>query len=147
MEGFSPPGDLMRTRLVLATALAVAACALAAGCGDERDMETSTAGGGADTFGPHVETISPSSPAELGPEDPIRVTFSEAVDPATVTEQSLTLSVGTGAFRTIQGDVVTIRPDGSWPAGTTITVVVTSAVRDLAGNAADPWSAAVATHP
>lgn len=130
----------MRVRGSLA--LLLVSGALLTACGDERDTSPDTA----DLAGPHVETISPSAPTTLGPTGAIAVTFSEPVDPASVTDQSVTVG-GLAATRSVQGAVVTLRPAASWPPGASLTVAVTSSVRDLAGNAAAPWSAAVTTAP
>jgi Bacterial Ig-like domain len=125
----------MRVRFPLVLA---ASAVLVVACGDDREGDSTAP---ADSTAPHVESVSPSG--GLRATDVITVTFDEAVDAASVTPDSV--SVGAiQASRTVAGSVVILAPaGGAWPSVPSITVVVTSAVRDLAGNAAGPWSAVV----
>ncbi|MDQ2751071.1 MAG: Ig-like domain-containing protein [Actinomycetota bacterium] len=81
----------------------------------------------------------------------VTATFSEAVQPATVTGTSVTLRVGTLATGALvpavvtynaTTRVVTLNPNANLALGTTYTVRLTNAIRDLAGNplAAVTWS-------
>ena len=64
------------------------------------------------------------------------VTFSEAVDPATVTAATLTLTGPSGAVtvtRSVEGRVVYLVPAAPLAVGTTYYVYVYGGVTDLAG--------------
>jgi hypothetical protein len=79
---------------------------------------------------------------------PLTVTFGEPLDPASVTTSSVTVTAGgmpvPGAL-TCGGAVVTFAPAGGWVPGQRYAVAVTAVVRDVAGNAAIPFSFEIAT--
>jgi methionine-rich copper-binding protein CopC len=103
-----------------------------------------TTGAGVDTVAPHVVTVTPSDGASnIGQNVSVILTLSKSVNPATVLGGSNgTVGVldGSGVplstSVTISADnqTVTLRPSSLVP-GTVATVVATSGVKDLAGNA------------
>jgi hypothetical protein len=108
---------------------------------------TFTTGPAQDITPPAVASTSPVGGAMGVPiASPITATFSEAIDPATITSASFTLGkVGTRIAGTVllSGKTATFTPLASLDYNTTFTATVTTAVRDLAGNnlpASFTWS-------
>ena len=68
----------------------------------------------------------------------IRILFSESIDPATITEQTITVIDGSGSEVArqliVDGNEVTINCQSSGGFGETLTARVSSEVKDLAGN-------------
>ncbi|GAB4224901.1 MAG: hypothetical protein Kow0062_27110 [Acidobacteriota bacterium] len=104
-----------------------------------------TSSGPGDQTPPAVAGTSPAAGAvDVAPSVRPTVTFSEAVDPATVTPQTVQLLDAKGAvvpqaagWPTTSGAVVTIRPQSALADGASYRIFVrggTSGVRDLAGN-------------
>jgi hypothetical protein len=93
-----------------------------------------------DTTPPRVQGIVPAGGAvdvPLGAA--IEVTFTEAVDPATITAQSFRASIGgtpvAGTRTMLRGDTaVRFTPDAPWPAETVVVVELTDAIADPYGN-------------
>ena len=117
-----------------------------AGCG----------GGGGGSSGPSPDTTAPTvsstTPANGATGVAVTATFSEAMDPATITTATFTLSGGgavTGAV-TYAGTTATFTPTASLAYSTPYTATITTGARDLAGNAlavnyvwtftASPWT-------
>jgi len=123
----------MRTRSVgillsLATVLGI----LATGCGRETINVL-------DTTAPYVTSTTPVQGASgVAANAPITATFSEAVQASTVSTSSFTVTSSAGAVTgavTLAGNVATFAPSTALAADTDYTATITTAVKDLAGNA------------
>ena len=113
--------------------MALLLAAFVAGCG------SSDGGSPADTTAPTVSSTVPADAATgIALNANITATFSEAMDPATITTATFTLKQGTtvvsGAV-TYVGTTATFNPTSNLAASTTYTATVTTGVKDLAGNA------------
>ena len=106
-----------------------------------------------DTTAPRVQTTSPAAGAAgVGLTVPIDVTFTEPVDPATVTPQSFRVSIGgspvAGTRQMINSNglarFVSTEP---LPTDTGVVVELTSAITDAAGNALADSDGAVLSAP
>ena len=103
---------------------------------------SSAAGGGAgkpDTIAPTILSVTPADMATGVPINAnVTTTFSEAMDPKTITAMSFELKQGAtpvpGAV-TYAGTVATMDPVANLAANTSFTATVTTAVTDKAGNA------------
>ena len=103
-----------------------------------------TGGGSTDTTAPTVTATAPAAGA-TGVDVAANVTgtFSEGMDPATVTSGTFTLASGTTPVAATvtygsSGKVATLNPDADLAAGTTYTATITAGangVKDVAGNA------------
>jgi len=90
----------------------------------------------ADTAPPLVISKSPVVSAALNSN--LSATFSEAMDPSTITASTFTLKQGTTAVSgavTYAGLTATFDPSGNLAASATYTATITTGVKDLAGNA------------
>ncbi len=99
-----------------------------------------TTGAAADTTAPTVSSTDPVDTAtNVVVNRNITATFSEAIDPATITAATFTLKQGTTPVSgtvTSTGSVATLDPTSDLAAGTTTyTATITTGVKDLAGNA------------
>ena len=65
----------------------------------------------------------------------ISVTFSEAIDPATVTDVTLTMNPSMACTRGCTNATATMTPSAALAYGTTYTVTATTGIKDQAGNA------------
>lgn len=100
-----------------------------------------------DTTPPSVASHTPADGASNVPaSDPIAVTFSEALDPATVNDQSVQLAA-TGSVALAKslslspdGRDLVVAPIASLDLPTTLTLHLGAGIRDLAGNALAPQS-------
>jgi len=101
-----------------------------------------------DRTAPTMETRPMPGGSNVALSDPIQVTFSEAVDPATVPDTAITLKdsggVSLGATSTLSADGMTLTVTG-WnrPSPGTITESLSGTIADRAGNALvvpGPWS-------
>ena len=112
-------------------------------------------GGGADTTPPTVSAVTPADGAtDVAPGTSVRATFSEAMDPATITSATFTLTPaggGTPVGATVSYDgasrTATLDPNADLATSTSYTARVTTGVKDVAGNAmaaAKTWSFATA---
>ncbi len=91
--------------------------------------------GGADVTPPTVISVVPSNGATgVTISDNVVLTFSENLNPATVTSSSVSI-VGVTSSVSYSTGVVTINPTSDLAYSTTYTVQVTTAVTDLSGNA------------
>lgn len=115
-------------RLRLAGRVLAAAGLLAAGCA----RPGAPPGGPPDTTSPEVASVSPESLAVDVPLDaPIRIVFTEKVDPTTL-EKAIWVTPG-GLSKPqihVSGETVTIRSRRPFPDSTTVGVLVTTGVRD-----------------
>jgi len=105
---------------------------------------TFTTAAAPDTTAPTVDTVSPLIGSTAALNTMVNASFSEAIDPATITTATFRLTgpgttpvPGTLAYIDVQGNRsnATFDPTGDLPANTTITGTITTGVRDLAGNA------------
>ncbi len=123
------------SRHLLEAAVALTAAAVLATCGDG----TGPGNGGGDTTAPSVTATNPTSgELDVAVTTTVTVTFSERVDPATVTLASFTLEAGAtpvGGAVTASGTTATFTPSTALARGTLYTATVTTAVTDTAGNA------------
>ncbi|WP_218043354.1 Ig-like domain-containing protein [Oryzomonas rubra] len=93
----------------------------------------------ADTTVPTVTSVTPANNATgVGRNATIALTFSESVNPSTVTSTSVQVfagatSIGTGSI-SFSADNRTVTFTPTAPAGSTITIVATSDIKDLSGN-------------
>jgi hypothetical protein len=94
-----------------------------------------------DTNPPKVLSIDPANNAvDVSITTPIAVTFSEAIEPATVTAQSFRVRINgatvPGSLSILSGNTVArFTPDGPLPTETVVTTEVTGAITDTFGNA------------
>lgn len=135
---FAPTGNLTTSTAYTATATTgfkdMADNAMAA-----NQTWAFTTGATADTTAP---TVSSSDPADTAigvvVNRNITATFSEAIDPATITASSFTLKQGAtpvSASVTSVGSVATLDPASNLTASTLYTATITTGAKDLAGNA------------
>ncbi len=120
---------------------AIALSSLVAACGGGgRDPILGT--GGATLIRPTVTAVSPAADARnvLVNTRAITASFSEAMDPASITTASFSLACPSGAAVSgtvtyaASGSVATFAPTGALPPGTTCVANISTAVRDLRGN-------------
>jgi hypothetical protein len=94
-----------------------------------------------DTTAPRVESIVPATGAvDVPTTSPISVTFTEAIDPSSITVASFRALVAgtpvTGTFTFLDGNrTVRLAPASPWPFETTVVTELTGAIRDTSGNA------------
>ncbi len=104
-----------------------------------------------DTTAPTVALITPVDGAtDIGTANPIVLTFSEALEPGTVNSNTFTLfangsRLSPSVSRSLDNRTVTLTT--TLPANSTIAVVATSAVQDLAGNALADFTSTFNTGP
>ena len=100
---------------------------------------TFTTGAAADTTAPTVTfTVPADGDTGVAINKKITATFSEAVDPFTITGTTFTLMQGATAVPgvvTYVGLIATFTPTGGLAANTTYTATITTGAEDLAGNA------------
>jgi Bacterial Ig-like domain len=92
-----------------------------------------------------TETLPTDGATDVDRNTSVSVTFSEPIDPSSVTESSflVTGSQPIQGTRSVNGSTVTFTPASTLAAATLHTVTITTEVRDLAGNglaAEDVWS-------
>lgn len=92
-----------------------------------------------DNTPPAISTVNPASNASsVALTSKITVTFSEAMNPATITSSTFNLKQGTTSIAgtvTYSGNMATFTPSVSLTGGTAYTATVTTGVKDAAGNA------------
>lgn len=97
-----------------------------------------TVTGAADTTPPTVSSTTPAANAtNVATNTTVRATFSEAIDPASVTNTSFFLSNGidnVAGTLSVTGSTATFTPAAALSDNTAYTATVTNAVKDLAGN-------------
>lgn len=98
-----------------------------------------TTGASSDTTAPTVSaTIPAASATSVNTTKPIVISFSEAIDPSTITDSSVSVKLGSSA---VSGNLsydpmnrtATLVPNYALTASSTYTISVTTAVKDLAG--------------
>ena len=101
-----------------------------------------TTGAAPDTTRPTVSSVSPTAGSTgVAFNSLVTASFSEAMDPLSVTVSSFTLAcpLGTAISGTVgyavSGNIATLTPNSNLPASTTCTATISTAVRDVAGNA------------
>ena len=103
-----------------------------------------------DTQAPTVVTVAPpEGTTDLGLLASFTVTFSEAMDQATLNAQTVTLDSGGVAlefYPSLSGETLVVRPDSLLPAEQALILALAGAT-DLAGNAIEPFTATVTTGP
>jgi hypothetical protein len=116
-----------------------------AACSSDDD---SNGTGPPDTQAPTVESITlPGSSTDVGLLATMTVTFSEAMNAATLSAQTVTLDPGEVAlelYPSPSAETLVIRPDSLLPASQTLTLAITGA-EDLAGNAIEPFTTTMTT--
>lgn len=92
-----------------------------------------------DTTVPAISATSPQSAAtNVGRNNTVSITFSEAMDPATINASTFTLKKGTTAVAgevTYSGMVASFNPTNTLDASAIYTASITTGAKDLAGNA------------
>ncbi|MDD5224146.1 MAG: Ig-like domain-containing protein [bacterium] len=134
---FTPAGNLAAGTLYTAT-ISTGAKDLAGNALASAYVWSFTTGTTPDTTPPTVAIV---DPANLAPDVPINTkiaaTFSEAMDPLTLTA-ALTVKQGTTPVSgtvTYAGTIATFSPAGNLAAGTLYTATIATGAKDLAGNA------------
>ena len=122
----------------------IAACILAA-CGSSNNITGNGDTGGRDSTPPTVQTVSPAAGAtDVSTAASVQVTFSEPIDPTSVTATAFAVGSVSGAIDA-SGTNATFTPDAPLDPGASYTVTVTG-VRDTAGNAmASPFTSSFTT--
>ena len=120
--------------------LAVPLTMFIAGCSGGDDTAVGTGGGRTpDTTAPTVSSTLPADTATgVAINQNIIATFSEAMDPATISSTTFTVMQGAtpvAGVVTYAGTVATFNPTNDLAANTVVTVTITTGVTDLAGNA------------
>ena len=109
------------------------------GGGDDNNNPNGGNSGGEDNTPPQVNSINPADGAtNIPPNANLQATFSEALDSNTINASSFTLSDGSGNVSgviDVNGATVTFDPDADLSFSTEYTATVTTAIKDLAGNA------------
>lgn len=123
------------------TILLVSVGVAAMSCGD-RERLGGSAGPG-DTVRPHVVSATIAEGAtDVGLAVPIAVTFSEVMDPATITPSSIAVA-GASTRGRVDYDASTLTAtlalDTLFAPGATVTVFVNAGATDLAGNGSEPF--------
>lgn len=110
---------------------------------------TFTTASGEDKTAPQIESISPANGAmDIGPYNPIVLTFSKSIRNDTITSNNIMLYIeGVIVKPTIYSspDNRIISLETGLPAAKSVTVVVTSDVKDLAGNALAEFASTFST--
>jgi methionine-rich copper-binding protein CopC len=100
-----------------------------------------TGAGTPDSTPPTLTLVTPANNAtNVGINVSVVATFSEAIDPSTISGNTMALivngaEVGMNIYRSADDTVVTLDPYYPLPYGAVVTVVITHDVKDLAGNA------------
>ena len=138
-----PTLEKRRSRLSI-VAVSVLTLSLAVACGDSDDDGSSDGGG---TAGPSVSSTVPLSDAtEVAIGGNISVTFSEAMDPSTITAATVTVTQGANEIAgtvTYSGVTAIFDPTNALDLSTAYTATVTASATNLVGDAlaaAHVWS-------
>jgi len=153
---FTPASNLAPSTIYTATitagAMDLAGIALAGG-GLAPNPWTFTTGTAADVAPPTITSTVPANAAPgVGINQAVNATFSKAMDPATITTATFTVTgpgsapvTGTVAYD-VPGHVATFTPTSNLAPSTTYTATVLTGVKDVAGNALatgtapNPWT-------
>ncbi len=93
-----------------------------------------------DATPPTVTSTTPSNGAtRIATNSVIRATFSEDIDPSTVTASTFIVTIGTGGITVpglvdYSGATATFTPSSTLNSGTTYTAIITTGIKDLGGN-------------
>ncbi|MHC5079543.1 MAG: ice-binding family protein [Planctomycetota bacterium] len=138
MATFTPAGNLMADTLYTAT-VGIGTRDLAGNALKNTYVWTFITGTTSDITLPTVVSVSPVNLATNVPiSRAITATFSEAIDPLSLTTASFTLKLGTTPVTgtvACAGTVATFMPAGDLASSATYTAEMTTGVEDLAGNA------------
>lgn len=99
-----------------------------------------------DVTAPTVLSVTPGDGSgEISPSVSVFLTFDEPVHPSTVTPDTVGLFIDGDLIDSLvahsaDARTVTLRPNSSYPPSSTVEVVVTGGVQDLAGNPSVPFS-------
>lgn len=97
-----------------------------------------TTGAAGDVTAPQLLSVSPADGSiDIGPSTPIVLTFSESLDPASVTTANITLFVNGAVLTPVitrSQDSRTILLTAAVPATSIVSIIATNDVRDLSGN-------------
>jgi large repetitive protein len=108
-----------------------------------------TTGAAGDTHAPQVLSIVPNDGLiDVAPTTPIVLTFSESLDPSTVSNDTIVLFVNGAIVRpsiSTTTDNRTVMLTTTMPAASLVAVIVTNDVRDLSGNAMSDFVSAFTT--
>jgi len=103
----------------------------------------------ADTTPPEVQMVTPGNGAtEIGPNTTVAVTFSEPLDPSTISAGTLDLFAGgvrLNSSVTRSSDNRTVMLAATLPAASVVTVFATDDIKDLSGNRLANFSSAFST--
>jgi hypothetical protein len=114
------------------------------------DDDSGGTGGPHDTQAPTVESVTPpDSSTDMGLLAAITVTFSEAMNAATLNAQTVTLDPGNVALElhpSPSAETLVIQADSLLPASQSLTLAITGA-EDLVGNPIVPFTATMTTGP
>jgi hypothetical protein len=108
------------------------------GCGGGGGGTSNSASQQSDTAPTVVSTFPAVNSGAVAMNTAITVTFSEAIDPATINAQSFTLTTGgvpVAGSVTYFGTMAVFRPDANLLANASYSATITTGVKDLAGNA------------
>jgi hypothetical protein len=134
---FRTEGELLKLAAVAASSILI--LILLIGCGKDKEAPLIP-----DTTGPRVSATSPSDgDSNVALNASVTVTFSENVDPLTITGSSFYLSGGLTGTITYSSKSASLVPDSNLQYGTDYTAAITTAVTDVAGNHMDSdytWS-------
>ncbi|MBN1661967.1 MAG: Ig-like domain-containing protein [Deltaproteobacteria bacterium] len=135
---FNPTSDLTALTTYTAT-ITTGAKDLGGNALAANKVWTFTTGTTADTTAPTVTSTDPvDTAAGVIVSKNVKATFSEAMDPLTITKATFTLDQGGVAVAgavSYAGLVATFNPTSDLTAGTTYTATITTGAKDLAGNA------------
>jgi hypothetical protein len=135
---FNPTSDLTPNTVVTAT-ITTGATDLAGNALAANKTWSFTTGATADTTAPTVSSTIPADTATgVAINQNITATFSEAMDPTTITSTTFTVMQGATPVPgvvTYVGTVATFNPTSDLTPNTVVTATITTGVTDLAGNA------------
>jgi hypothetical protein len=124
------------------------------GTGNSFNWSFTTSGSGADVKAPTISSVVPTNNAtSVATGTKATVTFSEAMNPTTITAATFTLKQGSTAIPgavSYTGTTATFTPTAALSAGLVYTATITTGVKDVAGNAlaaAYVWSFTTAAGP
>ena len=135
-------------QIIIGLAIAMIGAAWFLSCSGSDNKPTEP---GNDTTAPTVVATTPTANAtNVSVSTGISATFSEAINPSTVTATSFTLSSGVAGAVSYVNKVATFTPSTILQAGTQFTATLSTAIKDQAGNALASnysWSFTTATQP
>ncbi len=134
---FRKEGALLKSAAIATSSIMI--LILSTGCGKDKEAPLVP-----DTTGPRVTATSPGDgDSSVALDALVTVTFSEDIDPLTITGSSFFLSGSNPGTITYNSRSAALNPDSNFKYGTNYTATVTTAVTDAAGNHMDSvytWS-------